>query len=61
MMKNGQEIGRGLAYLDFGSTGSIHAIANLRKGDVVFLRHWVGVAAETIFGDRRSEFVGYLL
>jgi len=61
MMKNGQDIGRGLAYPDHGSTGSINVIVNLKKGDVVLLRHWVGVAAETIYGDRRSEFVGYLL
>ena len=61
MMKNGRDIGRGLAYPSHGSTGSINVIVNLRKGDVVLLRHWEGVAAETIYGERRSEFVGYLL
>ena len=61
MMKNEQDIGRGQAYPDHGSSGSIHAIVNLRKGDVVLLRHRVGMPAETICGDRRSEFVGYLL
>ena len=61
MMKNGQDIGRGLANPSHGSTGSINVIVNLRKGDVVLLRHWEGVAAETIYGERRSEFVGYLL
>ena len=61
MMKNDQDIGRGTAYPDDASSGSIHAIVNLKKGDVVLLRHWVGMPAETIFGGRRSEFVGYLL
>ena len=61
MMKNDQEIGRGLAYPDHGSTGSINAIVNLKKGDVVLLRHWAGAVAETINGNKRSEFVGYLL
>jgi len=60
MMKNDKDIGRGVAY-PHASTGSINVIANLKKGDVILLRHWVGVAAETISGDRRSEFVGYLL
>jgi hypothetical protein len=59
-MKNGRDIGRGLAYPSHGSTGSINVIINLRKGDVVLLRHWEGVAAETIYGERRSEFVGWL-
>ena len=61
MMKNGQDIGRGTSYPDHASTGSINVIVNLKKGDVVLLRHWVGHSAETIYGDRRSEFVGYLL
>ena len=61
MMKNGQDIGRGVSYPDIQSTGSIIVIVNLRKGDVVLLRHLVGIPAETIYGDRRSEFVGYLL
>jgi hypothetical protein len=61
MMKNGQDIGRGVSYPDIQSTGSIIVIVNLRKGDVVLLRHLVGIPVETIYGDRRSEFVGYLL
>jgi hypothetical protein len=61
MMKNGQDIGRGTSYPDQASTGSINAIVNLKKGDVVLLRHWVGMLTETIFGYRRSKFVGYLL
>ena len=60
-MKNDQEIGRGLAYPDHASTGSINAIVNHKKGDVVLLRHWEGIVAETIYGKKRSEFVGYLL
>jgi len=61
MMKNDQEIGRGLAYPDHASTGSVNVIVNLRKGDVVLLRHLIGAGAETIYGKKRSEFVGYLL
>ena len=61
MMKNDQDIGRGTSYPDHGSTGSIHAIVNLKKGDVVLMRHWVGQPVEIIYGDRRSQFVGYLL
>ena len=61
MMKNDQEIGRGLAYPDHASTGSMNAIVNLKKGDVVLLRHLIGVRTETIYGKKRSEFVGYLL
>ena len=61
MMKNGQDIGRGVSYPDFQSTGSIIVIVNLRKGDVVLLRHMVGQPADTIYGNGRSEFVGYLL
>jgi hypothetical protein len=61
MMKNGQDIGRGVAYPNHASTGSINAIVNLKKGDVVLLRHWAGAVAETINGNKRSEFVGYLL
>jgi hypothetical protein len=61
MMKNGKDIGRGVGYPDHASTGSINAIVNLKKGDVILLRHLVGVHAETIYGDRRSQFVGYML
>jgi hypothetical protein len=60
-MRNGQYIGRGAAYPDHESTGSINVIVNLNKGNVVLLRHWAGIAAETIYGDRRSEFIGYML
>jgi len=61
IMKNGQDIGSGVAYPDHASTGSINAIVNLKKGDVILLRHLVGTGAETIYGKRRSEFVGYML
>ena len=61
MMNNGQDIGRGVAHPDHASTGSINAIVNIKKGDVVLLRHWVGLPADTIYGNRRSGFVGYLL
>jgi hypothetical protein len=61
MMKNGKDIGRGVGYPDHASTGSINAIVNLKKGDVILLRHLVGERAETIYGDRRSQFVGYML
>jgi hypothetical protein len=61
LIKNDQDVGRGTSYPDHASTGSIHAIVNLKKGDVVLLRHWIGMRTETIYGDRRSQFVGYLL
>jgi len=61
MMKNDKDIGRGVSYPDFQSTGSINAIVNLIKGDVILLRHLMGLGAETIYGNRRSEFVGYML
>jgi hypothetical protein len=61
MRKNDQDIGRGLAYPNHASTASINAIVNLKKGEIVLLRHLVGMKAATICGDRRSEFVGYLL
>lgn len=61
MMKNVKDIGKGVAYPDKGSTGSINAIVNLKKGDVILLRHCAGYGAETIYGHRWSEFVGYLL
>ena len=63
MMKNDQEIGKGLAYPDHASTGSINVIVNLKKGNVVLLRHSAGVGAkrETIHGYRYSEFVGHIL
>ena len=51
-MKNDQEIGRGLAYPDYASTGSINAIVNLKKGDVVLLRYWAGIVAETIWQEK---------
>ena len=52
MMKNGQDIGRAVAYPDHESTGSINVIVNLQKGEVVLLRHWAGIAAETIYGNK---------
>jgi hypothetical protein len=61
MMKNDKDIGTGVSYPDVQSTGSINAIVNLEKGDVIMLRHLVGQPDETIYGNRRSEFVGYLL
>ena len=61
MMKNDKEIGRGVAYPDFKSTGSIIVIVNLRKGDVVLLRHMVYASDETIHGYRYSEFIGHIL
>jgi hypothetical protein len=47
-MKNDEDVGRGTSYPDHASTGSINAIVNLKKGDVVLLRHWEGIVAETI-------------
>ena len=61
MMKNDKEIGRGVAYPDIKSTGSIIVIANLRKGDVVLLRHMVSASNEGILGNRYSEFIGHIL
>ena len=52
MMKNDQEIGKGIGHPDNASTGSINAIVNLRKGDVVLLRNLVGVRDETIHGNK---------
>ena len=50
-----------LAYPDFKSTGSIIVIVNLRKGDVVSLRHMVSASNEGIQGNRYSEFIGHIL
>ena len=61
MMKNVKDDGIGVSYPDVQSTGSINAIVNLEKGDVILLWHLVGSGAKTIYGSRRSEFVGYLL
>jgi hypothetical protein len=61
MMKNVKDVGIGVSYPDVQSTGSINAIVNLEKGDVILLWHVVGSGAKTIYGSRRSEFVGYLL
>ena len=61
MMNNGKDIGRGVAYPDHSSTGSINVVVNLKKGDVIMLRHMVGKTAETIYGLRQSGFVGYML
>jgi hypothetical protein len=63
MMKNDQEIGRGVGYHDHANTGVINVIVNLKKGDVVFLRHSedVGGQRETIHGNRYSELVGHML
>ena len=58
-----QDIGRGVGYHDHASTGVINVIVNLKKGDVVLLRHSTDVDArrETIHGNRHSELVGYIL
>jgi hypothetical protein len=61
MLNNDKEVGKGVSNPDYQSTGSINAIVNLKKGDVILLRHWMGLHSETIYGDGRSEFVGYLL
>ena len=61
MMKNDQEIGRGLAYRDHASTGSINVIVNLRKGDVALLRHSADAKSQTIHGYNYSQFVGHIL
>jgi hypothetical protein len=39
MMKNAEVIGSGAGYPDDGSTGSISATVNLKKGDAVKIRH----------------------
>ena len=61
LMKNDQEIGRGLAYPDHASTGVINVIANLKKDDVVYPRHMPFPKSEIIYGRSFSEFVGYIL
>jgi hypothetical protein len=61
LMKNDQDVGRGLSYPDHASTGSLNVIVNLKKGDVILLRHLAGAGAETIYGSRMSELVGYML
>jgi hypothetical protein len=61
LMKNGHEIGRGLAYPDHASTGAINVIANLKKGDVVWPRHMPILKGEIIYGRSFSEFIGYIL
>ena len=60
-MKNDEDVGRGTSYPDHASTGSINVIVNLKKGDVILLRHLAGARAETIYGKRRSELVGFML
>ena len=52
-----------MGYYDHASTGVINVIVNLKKGDVVLLRHSTDVDArrETIHGNSNSELVGYIL
>ena len=61
LMKNGHEIGRGLANPDVASTGAINVIANLKKGDVVLPRRLGSLSGQVVYGYSFSEFIGYIL
>ena len=60
MMRNAELIGSGVGNPDSGSSGSISATANLKRGDVVKIRHQIGLSTQLIDG-AYSMFTGFLL
>ena len=60
MMRNAEVIGSGAGYPNTGSTGSISAIVNLKKGDAVKIRHWKGFSNQGLYGPY-PMFTGFIL
>ena len=60
MMRNAEVIGSGAGYPDDGSTGSISATVNLKKGDAVKIRHWKGIGTQVVHAPF-SMFTGFIL
>jgi hypothetical protein len=60
MMRNAEIIGSGTGYPDTGSTGSISATVNLKKGDAVKIRHWKGMSTQGLLGPY-PIFTGFIL
>ena len=60
MIRNAEVIGGGAGYPDDGSTGSISATINLKKGDAVKIRHWKGTGTQVVHASY-SMFTGFIL
>ena len=60
MMKNAEVIGYSSGYPDNGSSGSISATVNLKKGDVVKVTHKKGYSTQRIHGEY-SMFTGFIV
>ena len=60
MIRNAEVIGGGAGYPDDGSTGSISATINLKKGDAVKIRHYKGVNTQNLYG-MFPMFTGFIL
>jgi hypothetical protein len=60
MIRNSDEISRGHAPSATSGAGSMNAFVLLKKGDLVFVRHYVPVGAETIHASW-TFFTGYLV
>ena len=60
MMRNAEVIGSGAGYPNNGSTGSMSATVNLKKGDAVKIRHWKGVSTQGLYGPY-PMFTGFIL
>jgi len=59
-MRNAEVIGTGARYPDTGSSGSISATVNLKRGDVVKIRHKKGIYTQRIESSY-TMFTGFLL
>ena len=60
IMKNVEVIGYSSGYPDNGSSGSISATVNLKKGDVVKVTHKKGYSTQRIHGEY-SMFTGFIV
>ena len=60
MMRNVEVIGSGAGYPYNGSSGSMSATVNLKKGDAVKIRHWKGLNTQSLYG-KYPTFTGFIL
>ena len=60
MMRNAEVIGSGAGHPDNGSSGSMSATVNLKKGDAVKIRHWKGISTQVVHAPF-SMFTGFIL
>lgn len=60
IMRNAEAIGGAAGYPSNGSTGSMSATVNLKKGDAVKIRHWKGSSNQHLYG-KYPMFTGFLL